>query len=42
MTSGGPVVRLGGGNRTLKLGDRGDLLCDRAEARSVSREVDCR
>jgi hypothetical protein len=40
--NGRAVVRLGGGNRALKLGDRGDLVCDRAEARGVGREVDYR
>ena len=38
--NGGPIVRLGGGNRMLKLGDRGDLVCDRAQARGVGCEVD--
>ena len=36
------LVRLGGGNRALKFGNRGDVQCDRPEARGMSREVDHR
>src|SRR6516162_3743567 len=40
--NGGPVIRLSGSNRALKLSNRGNLHRNRTEARGMSHEIDSR